>query len=464
MTIRRVLAAIALATIGVLAIADLVKHETYPWRSANDLPAFYCAGNAVRHERSPYTIEPLLSCERNVEPSRFSNDPSTVLPAPLPPYDFPPYALLSLLPYPAAKIAAAIAIAAAAFVSAFALADLGVPLVAAFAALALADAFVGVNLGQTYPFAVALLCLAAAALRRGHATVTGILAALTTVEPSLGLAICIVAFVCVPKARASMVLVGAVLFATGVAALGAHGFVVWAAQVIPQMARAEATFYGQYTLAAVLATGGLPHSAALAIGDLVYVVSIAVAVWLAKRAADLEKRPEYAILIPAAFAVAFSTYAHIQAMAAAVPLALVLCSRDRRGASWQAVAALILLAIPWTYLQAQKPLFFSCIVVALAIVLTFRLPAPTAVALVIGTAAIAYLLGLSSPHAVLAEHAPIAGAHPTLASSFYRPDRAFDPQRTLAKLPTWTGLLMLVGLTLRLGIPRYDAAPEIAIP
>jgi hypothetical protein len=76
-------------------------------------------------------------------------------------------------------------------VAALALADIGIPFAAALAALALADGFVGMFLGQVYPFTIALLALTAAALRRERDAAAGLFAALTLVQPQIGVPVCL---------------------------------------------------------------------------------------------------------------------------------------------------------------------------------------------------------------------------------------------------------------------------------
>lgn len=446
MTRTRAAVTVGLILLAIAAGVDLTRlHGAAPWRNMIDLPVFYCAGSAVVQRRDPYALEPVRSCEHRLNRGVAWENPAYVMPAPVPPYAFPPYAVLSTIDYRAAKAVIGVSIAAAVFVAALALADLGIPFAAALAALALADGYVGVFLGQIYPFTIALLALAAASLRRERYALAGVFAALTLVQPQIGIPICLSSFLWAPRTRLSLAASGCVLGVAGLAAVGPHGFLEWATRVIPEQARNEVFFWGQYSLTSVLAALGVGAGTALAAGSLSFVVMLVVATWLAKRLADALHAREYVVLVPPALCVIGGSYVHVASIAAAIPLALALAqSAPAARAGWRVVVPLILLAIPWPFAQAVKALFFSCLLVSAVVVVALRVTAREAIALLAATAAGLYAIALHTPAAVPLE--AVAGS--------------VDPFREIAKLPTWAGLLWLLVLTLCIGIPRHSAGAD----
>ncbi len=165
--------------------------EAFPWRQLYDFPDFYCAGKALDRGADPYRYEPLHRCEHAVNVgSAYRKDPQRVVPAPLPPYDFPPFMLAARLNFPVARLVGALAIGAAVVAAMWGLALVGVPLDVAALALLLPAGYVLLNAGQVVPFALAALVFCGVALARGLDRLAGICAALTLIEPHLGLPVC----------------------------------------------------------------------------------------------------------------------------------------------------------------------------------------------------------------------------------------------------------------------------------
>ena len=87
----RVVIALGLLLVAIAAGVDLSRlRGAAPARNAVNLSIFYCAGNAVLHRRNPYAPETIGPCEHRLNAGGSWNDPAYVMPAPLPPYAFPP--------------------------------------------------------------------------------------------------------------------------------------------------------------------------------------------------------------------------------------------------------------------------------------------------------------------------------------------------------------------------------------
>ncbi len=126
-----------------------------------------------------------------------------MFPAPQPPYDFVPFMLLAGLPVDSARGIYAVAIVAAVALCTVAIADLGVPIVVVAAALLLSVLFASLNTAQIVPFALLALAGCGWLLRRGSCALAGIAAALTAIEPSLGVAVIAATLIFVPTSALS---------------------------------------------------------------------------------------------------------------------------------------------------------------------------------------------------------------------------------------------------------------------
>ncbi|MBV8489372.1 MAG: DUF2029 domain-containing protein [Candidatus Eremiobacteraeota bacterium] len=431
--VRRWAPAIAIVLLALAAARDFARlGDAMPGKTMIDFSVFYCAGSVALQKGDPYaTGGPLRACEHGINHGGAWNDPNHEMPAPQPPYDLAFFEALARLPYGVAKAAFALAIVAAVVVTALALADLGVPFVAALAALALSDGFVGVANGQIYPFAVMLVALAAAALRAKRDVLAAACIGLTLLVPQIGVPVVLVAAIFVPRTRVPIAVTIAALGIAGTVALGPHAWTQWTT-ALPLATRVETGFAGQYSLTSVLTAVGVPPGAALAAGALSSLLVLVLASYASRRLAREHDRPEFYALVPAAFAPIGGSYVHLAAIAASVGLALVLCagSQPRARFGWVLPAIVILLSVPWLLTQAHKPLFFSALLVAACILVQFNVPARAGVAMAAVTALVLWALAVRTPP-------PITGLE------------QFDATRELAKLPTWLGLFGLLAATLR---------------
>lgn len=445
---QRALIAIGIIVLAIFAARDLGRlHDSVPWQKMVDLPDFYCAGRAVVAHRDPYLGSSLLDCERGIG-SVAAARASYVAPAPQPPFDFPAFALLSTLSYHSAKIAAASAIALSIVITAFALRSLGVPLAASLAALALCDGFVGIFQGQIYPIAVMLVALSAASLARNREAPAGFFAAMALIEPQIGLPVCFVLLLWARRSRRTLLATACIMCIIGLAAVGPAAFAQWALQVVPANARAEASAWGQYSLTSVLTAIGMPAAPALLLGSISYIIMALIAAWTATRLDRTLHRRELLALVPAAFCVIGGTYVHIEAIAAAVPLALVLSMSAPSSLRWLAAAALVLISIPWIFTQALKPLFFPAVLVIAVLCAALPLRVRTSAAFLAVGALALYLIALRTPPPLEPAHSLGAPTSPLASNAM--PISNFDATREIAKLPTWAGLLALFGVSLAL--------------
>jgi hypothetical protein len=445
---RRAFVALGFLLLAAGAAYDLGRlHDSVPWQRMIDLPDFYCAGHAILQHRNPYLSSSLADCERAAG-SAAAVQAAYVAPAPQPPFDFPAFALLAKLSYRDAKIAAASGIAFAVVVTALALRSLGVPLAATLAALALCDGFVGIFQGQIYPIAVMFVVLAAAALAKNREALAGVFAALSLIEPQIGVPVCTVLLLWARHSRRTLLATACVMLAAGALTTGPASFAQWALDVVPANARAEASAWGQYSVTSVLTAAGVPAAPALLAGSVWYVLMIGVAAWAARRLNQRFHRKELLALVPAAFCVIGGTYVHVEAIAAAVPLALLLATLAPSSLRWRIAASVVLISIPWIFVQALKPLFFPALLVIAVLCAALQLRARASAAFIVAGALALYFIALRTPPPLERPHP--AGAHASPLASSAMPISGFDPTREIAKVPTWAGLVALFATSVAL--------------
>ena len=464
---RSVMALAAVLAIALFAIAtlrDLTRlGPAAPWNQLYDFADFYCAGEALDRGFDPYRYEPLHGCEHAVNQSTaYRTDRARTIPAPLPPYDFPPLMFLARLSYASARIVDACAIVAAVAVAVVLLAMLEIPLDVAAAALAFPAGYVLLAAGQVVPFALIALVGCGVAFRRGRHVLAGVLAAATLIEPHLGLPVLIATLVWRPQSRIAALVCAVGLLCVGVAIAGPAALVEYVARVLPAQAAAERSYVYQYSLTYLLATLGIPQMWALLLGDLSYAAMLAIGAWASGRVATALRRPEMIAFVPAACGVIGGPYVHMVDLAVAVPAALVLAVALPARANVAATIALALLAIPWIPAWITKKLFLA--VLCIATFLFWRLRVATAIwVTAVATMALGlYVLELSPP-AALAGQTSGRFAASDLAQSAWAAYVAQlghpSPLWLVVKIPTWIALGILLALFLRVGsAPRKRPA------
>jgi hypothetical protein len=441
---------LAVALLAVAALRDLTRlGDALPWKQLYDFSDFYCAGDALDRAADPYRYEPLHRCEHSVNHSdAYRRDPGRVVPAPLPPYDFPPLMFLARLDFSQARFVDALAIVLSVAAAIWGLCLVRVPPAVAAFALALPAGYVLLAAGQIVPFALVALVFCGVALARERFALAGVLAALSLIEPHLGLPVCAALFVWSPRSRAALLAGGAVLGCASFALVGPAVVFEYVTRVLPAQAAAETGYVYQYSLAYLLQAIGLPARVALALGDLSYVAMLLAGLVVGNRAARALGRPELRAYVPAACSVIAGPYVHMVDLPFAIPAAAVLATTLEGRLKKLATGALALLAVPWIAVWINKKLFLATLLAVGGILYGTCADAVASVAVFASIALAIYLLELSPP-APLTATTPGTFAPTDLAQEAWRyyVSRlgSVSPLWLAVKLPTW---LALVGLLL----------------
>lgn len=411
---RRLLPAVFLIVLGIFALRDFAHlGDALPWRAMDDFPDFYCAGWALDQGASPYTYEPLRTCEHRVNAGAtfrgrlFAANPALAIPAPQPPYDFPPYMLLSRLPFADARAVQAVGIVAAVACAAVALAALGVPLSAAAAMLLLSTLYASLRTGQIVPFALLALVVCGLALARRRDAAAGLLSGLTAIEPTLGLPVAIAALIFVPKARPALLATLAVLAAASALVAGPQGVLGYLTGVIPAHAASEVHFPFQYSLTYAAAWLGAPDNAARFAGALSYLVLLGAGLWLASRTAAGLDRRELFVFIPALCCIIGGSFLHQEELCFGLPALAILSMETRDWTRTIFVAALCVLSIPWIAVWSSKELFAVSLLVCAVLLWRMRVELRIGAPIFVAIAAALYGFELHPPQLPVPSGAPV---------------------------------------------------------
>lgn len=416
----------------------------------------------LREHGDPYRTEPLRSCEHEHTDGTYAAlPPDVALPAPQPPYDIAFFALLSFLPFAAAKalwgallgVASAIAIAAAARMS-------GVSPAGAFMAFAASLILPSFAFGQLFAVYAAACCLAALLAQRGAWTLAGIAAAGTLVEPHLGLPLC--AALAIYNARARNALLIACSALAAIALLAARGNLVeYAVATLPLHALSEIHSDAQLSVTAVAHALGTPEMLALRLGGLSYVIAGAAGVGIGVRLAARTRNDAFVIAAPAAFASFGGTFIHATELLCAVPLALLLVRVAR--VRFTACIALVLVSVPWfTVLDGGMPLAFAATAAAVVFYELWQLGG-VRVAYACACALFACALLLAAPSWFSHARAAHAGSSPRITAIYPQASwRALTDERLSGGAPiawvlragSWCGLLLAGCAAFALAFPQ----------
>jgi hypothetical protein len=467
---RRLIVGAVLAVLGIIALRDLTRlGDAAPWRTMDDFADFYCAGVALNAGASPYTYEPLRTCEHIVNTGAsfrgrlFAANRGIAIPAPQPPFDFVPFRALAGLNVQQARLIDAVAILLAVVLCAAALARLGVPFDVGLAALALSTGYVELNTGQIVPFALLALVLCGLALALKRDVAAGVAAVLTAIEPTLGVPVVAAALLFAPRARIA-ILVTAVVFAiVSVGQLGLHGAAAYLVRVLPAHAASEIHFPYQYSLTYVLAYFALPAAIAQPAGELSYFALLGIGLWLGARAARALRRRELLVFLPAVCAVTGGAFVHQEELCFALPAALILAVSSRGRLKAFAAAAVCVLSVPWIAVWGVKQLFAASLFLCALILVRLRIDLRVALITLACIAATVYAFELRPPHLpVPLQPAQTVYAPGEIAEQAWRD---YTEQRSTRdflwfaiKLPTWLALLGLLTIAFLTGSPRFARA------
>jgi hypothetical protein len=446
----RVVVVVALALLAVAAVRDLARlGDALPWRQLYDFSDFYCAGSALDARADPYRYEPLRTCEHRANTGEaYRRDQRRVVPAPLPPYDFPPFMLAARLDFSFARILYAIAVTAAVAACMFGLSLLAVPLDVAALALLLPGGFVLLSAGQVVPFSLLALVFCGVSLAKGRPATAGVLGALTLIEPHLGLPVAAALLVCAPRSRPALLLTGLALAATAVAVAGTAGIGEYLARVLPAQASAETNYVYQYSLTYLLSAAGVAPNAALLAGEAWYLALLAIGIWLGARLSSSRSAPELLVYLPAACSIFGGPYVHMVNVAFAIPAAVVLAKRLRGTPRAVAIVALALLAVPWIAAWIAKKLFLASLVVVAVLLMRLRAGLTLSITVPCIVALTLYAFELAPPAALVATTTR-SFAPGELAQAAWSNYVAALPSPgagwLLIKIPTWLGLCGVLG-------------------
>ena len=388
--------------------------------------------------------------------SLLARSPRLLMPFVLPGYDAAPLWLLAKLPFAWAErtytLLSCAALVAAIVLVAYAL---QVPLVLAAGTLGLSVGLPSIALGQVAPFELLALAATAAALRAGRDLQAGALAALTLLEPQVGIFVAIAVALLVPRARVTL---GLALAGLAIAdALATPGQQLhYLTSVLPQQASAQVRAPDQYSLTFLLAMLGVGDRAALALSAISSVALLAAGIVFAQRWLRAGERAGI-VFAPAACAVIGGSYLHITQIALALPAALLLLrpapartptTAPARTMRALAGAALVLLAVPWPYPAIVKNVLVLSLV-SCAIALWFATGGSLRLT-VAGVCACLAVLVWAENHATgplpppLVRESPAGSSYETRWRDAIGDQQGVDAFRLAEKVPTWLALLALL--------------------
>lgn len=418
-----------------------------------DFRAFYCGGTTLLHGANPYTAGPLLRCEQIPQPFGLHTAKDQVdLPAPFPGYALAVFAIVALLPYPAAAAVWLMLLLACTAAACVFLGRLcGRPSLAALMLLAVAFSVAVIPYGELAPVIMAALTGGALALRDERRAALVLALAVIALLPHVALPVFLALFIWHRSARLPVALLCGALALIDVIAGGPQLALSYFTRVLPNHAASEIGFITQYSMTWLAQGLGASDRVALAAGNLSYLVMVVLGVWLAGIESRKLRDPALLLLIPAAFAVTFGSFIHYSEITLAFPAALLLYTRTRGTARAIAATAVLLAALPWQSIVTQPALMIPVTLGAIAIcAIALELPVRTSlragVAAVIFCAAciiVAWQLGPQT-----APHAAASAFDPALAEASWAQHISAQTSSSglvwwIPKLPTWIGLVLL---------------------
>jgi hypothetical protein len=407
----------------------------------------YCAGFVLDAGGDPYRAIPLGMCE-----TRFFG--AIIHPSPFAPYVLAFFRILAWLPYDAAALTWLALIVAATVITVVTVVRItGVPLAAACAGIlpiALRDT---IPLGQPFPIELCALALAARSLQLRRYRAATLALTVTMIEPNIGLAACISAALVYRPLRVGLIAAAAVVLVIDVVAAPPALTIEYLSAVLPAQAASELQWIMQYSLAHVLAIGGVPARVALFVGSLSFVVAATAGIILAGRLA--QRDAAYVVVVPPAVSLVGGTYVHVWQLSAAMLLALLVVSRTTGTTRACALGATLLLCVPWIEIGFPATGFVA---VPAVFTLVALLGSSFVAALALGAAVAAASAGIGGVQPVLlpvgAQQAALApGDLAEVPWSRYvdaANPRAQLPIAVALDVPTWIGLGLAIAATVRI--------------
>ncbi len=429
-----------------------------------DFRAFYCAGQADGAGVDPYREHPLHECERHlVAPGLPPMKTPATVPAPFPGFVLAFFAAVGLLPFPAALgLWVGLSCAALAIATRMVAATTKTPLAAGLIVLGFPAAIVALPLGQLTPFILLAMAGCATLLAAKKPRLAALAALGATLDPHVGLALCLGLFVILRQTRAVLALGAVTLTALGWLVSGPLRDWEYVHAVLPAHAVANVADAAQFSATNFAFFAGASPSVALCIGSGWYIAALVGGIAVAFRL-----RRQYGTsavaFVPTAFAVFGGTYTHLQQLGLAIPAFLLLTSQVAGERRKLVLAATFIGSMPWL-LIAPYPAFFVVPTLLAYLCVREAMPLRQAVWLASATFAtlwVVLLTILAGPTAPVRGLGPVAG-NPLADVSWHMFTLARnDPAQTwslVARAPTVGAFLLLLGLLARVAAPRGHPA------
>ena len=430
-----------------------------------DFRAFYCSGRAVLAGQDPYREHPLHECEHAVPGPLVSDLPAELtIPAPYPGYALVLFALVAKLPFNLAVGVWTVCSCAALGASIVLVARLtGTPVLATTIVLGFPAGVISLPLGQPTTLVLAAIAGCAALLQAGRPRGAAVAAAISLLDPHVGLALCVALFAAFPRLRTTLVAVVATLAAASVVVVGPARELEYVREVLPAHALVNVPEFSQFSAANFAYSAGLSPAHALVLGDLWYAAAIVVGTLLAGRL-RATFGPAVMVFVPIAFAVFGGNHTHLQQLDLALPAFLLLTS-SANGVRRAALVCLTFLAlVPWLISAASPPQFLAIALLGVAFSRLMRTPM---LGPVLALSSLLLLIGICAAivgaHATNVAYAAPVG-NPLAEVSWGRFVMATSvPTRVwyiLGKLPTVLAFLSLFVLLVR----AASAAVDVSLP
>lgn len=446
--------AAGVVTATLLALAAQANIVTRTGFLAGDFRAFYCAARVASTGADPYRTQPLNTCERSIGPRVFFHkNPGVTIPAPLPGYAIATLEPFSLLPFGIAAGLWALLLLLAWLAAVVALSRFAqLPWESALAAFALSLGTLSLPFGEVVPLSVACICLSGYFAWKARWQAAALFGTVAMIEPHLGLPLCIALAIWAPATRWVLAAGFAALAAISLFAVGLPVNLEYFTSVLPAHALSELTRDTQYSASAVFAALGMTPNAAVRAGGLWYGAMVIAGTVVAGKLARKSGNAAYLACIPPAFAVFGGSFIHITQIAVAIPAAILLVGDARPPQRAWAIAALLLLVVPWGWVVSPALIVAPVVPVA---VLTWAYSGRNATATLlaaIGAAAMVFglqhLYTFAGPH--FGAHAALPPMDPRLPEASWSAYSLRSSAGSLAawavRIPTWTALAMLVAL------------------
>jgi hypothetical protein len=312
--------------------------------TAFDIPIFRCGAQIVGRA-DPYTIEPIATCEKQVQ---HVFHPGQIAPAPQPPYALAVFKPFAGFPENRFAVGWTFVNLALAIVSAGLLARLsGFPALAIFLGLVWGPGFDLLTLGQLSMVVILGVSWAAFELQRDRPVMAACALSLAMMVPHVGLPAFAALFILVPRARVTIV----ALFIAGLGvSLALSGPAIareYVSRVLPLQALAEATNSNQYSLTIWMVALGVADNVAVRIGEVQYALFCAISIVLAKRLSERYAEPSLVVALPVALAVIGGPFIHYSETITMWPAALLLAKHAE--GKWRIACAVLvaLLSTSW---------------------------------------------------------------------------------------------------------------------